>query len=171
MTRKAQLAVDPIEEVRRQWNARTLPAADAVCAVGSIMRVQQLLQARLEELLRPHGLSFARYEALLLLHFSHHGSLPLSRMGERLLVHPTAVTHTVDRLERQGLVERQPHPTDRRTTLACITEDGSRVAADAIHAVANDDFGLPGWSSADLGELLNYLRRIRSERGDFVDGG
>src|SRR5690606_17890802 len=148
------------------WNARGLAAADAVRTVGSIMRVQQLLQARLEELLRPYGLTFARYEALLLLHFTQHGLLPLSRMGERLLVHPTAVTHTVARLEKQRFVVRKPDPSDRRTTLAAITDEGRAVATAAIRAVASEEFGLPGWSSEDLRGLLGYLERIRSEHGD-----
>jgi DNA-binding MarR family transcriptional regulator len=169
MPPKGQLAVDPIEEVRRQWRRRGLPAPDAVRAVGSVMRAQQVLLYRLEELLAPLGLSFARYEALLLLHFSQHGSLPLSRMGERLLVHPTAVTHTVDRLERQELVRRMPHPTDRRTTLAEITEKGRAVAEEAMAALAAESFGLAGWKTPDLRTLNALMKRIRREQGDFVE--
>ena len=57
-----------------------------MAAVTSVMRVQQILIARLNELLRPWSLTFPRYEALLLLFYSRAGSLPLGKMGERLQV-------------------------------------------------------------------------------------
>ena len=41
-------------------------------------------------LLRPYGITFSRYEALVLLTFSRRGSLPLSKIGERLQVHATS---------------------------------------------------------------------------------
>jgi len=78
-------------------------------AATSIMRAHQLLLARLDGILKPHGLTFARYEALVLLRFSRRGSLPLSVIGERLMVHPTSVTNIVDRLTAQGLVELRGH--------------------------------------------------------------
>src|SRR5450631_778409 len=100
-------------------------------AVTSVMRVQQILLARLNETLEPFGLTFARYEALMLLHFSRAGSLPLGKMGARLQVHPASVTNLVDRLERDGYVRRAPHPSDGRTVLATLTARGREVAAAA----------------------------------------
>ena len=81
-------------------------AADGMAMVTSVVRVQQLLMERIDTVLRPLDLSFARYEVLRLLSFSSNGSLPMSRMGSLLQVHPTSVTSAVDRLERQGYVER-----------------------------------------------------------------
>ena len=49
-------------------------------------------------------------------------------MGQRLMIHPTSVTNIIDRLEQQGLVRRLPHPTDGRTTLAEITDEGRSLA-------------------------------------------
>ncbi len=161
--------VDPIAEVRRQWSQRQLPAADEMLAVGLLMRAHQLLLAELENLLRPLDLSFARYEALLLLHFSAHGELPLGKMGERLLVHPTSVTGTVDRLEAQGLVERVQNPTDRRSVLARITEDGMNRAEKAIEVMASARFGLKGWSKSAVEELANQLQSVR-ESHDLTPG-
>src|SRR5260370_8105743 len=83
-----------------------------MAAVTSIMRAQQILLAELDALLKPYELTFARYEALVLLTFSSSGALPLSKIGERLMVHPTSVTNTIDRLERQGYVRRPPNPND-----------------------------------------------------------
>ena len=115
-----KLPFDPIDEAARQWGLRW-DAVDQMHAVTSLMRVQQIVLAQLDDL-KPHGLTFARYEALVLLTFSRAGSLPLGKMGERLQVHPTSVTSIVDRLEAAGLVVRRRHPEDGRAVLAEITE-------------------------------------------------
>ena len=90
-------------------------------AATAITRANQLVLAGIDRVLRPYGLTFSRYEALVLLTFTRTGSLPLGKMGERLMVHPTSITNTIDRLERQGYVRRVPHPSDRRAVLAEIT--------------------------------------------------
>ena len=89
-----KLPFDPIDEAARQWALRW-SGVEQMHAVTSLMRVQQLVLGRLDELLKPHGLTFARYEALVLLTFSRAGALPLGKMGRRLQVHPTSVTSIV----------------------------------------------------------------------------
>ena len=130
MTIGRTLDSDPIEEARRQWvNHGWSEAADGMAAVTSIVRAQQIVLQRIDTVLRPLDLTFARYEILTLLSFTKHGSLPMTRMGALLQVHPTSVTSAVDRLEGQGFVERLPHPTDRRAVLASITEAGTGARA------------------------------------------
>ena len=107
-------------------------------AVTSVMRVQQIWLARLNQTLEPFALTFARYEALMLLYYSRAGSLPLGKIGARLQVHPTSVTNLVDGLEKLGYVERTPHPRDRRTTLAAITASGREAAIGATEALHRD---------------------------------
>ena len=77
-------------------------------------------------MLRPHGLTFPRYEALMILYLSRQGALPLGKIGKRLQVHPTSVTSLIDGLEQAGYVIREPHDTDRRTILAAITARAAR---------------------------------------------
>src|SRR5680860_1917584 len=62
---KTKLAFDPIDEAARQWGLRW-DAVEQMHAVTSLMRVQQLVLAQLDDILKPHGLTFARYEACLL---------------------------------------------------------------------------------------------------------
>lgn len=137
-------------------------------AVTSVMRVQQIWLARLNETLEPFGLTFARYEALMLLNVSRKGSLPLGKIGVRLQVHPTSVTNLVDGLERLGYVERVPHPTDRRTTLAAITERGREVAGAATDSLHEIRFGTAPLSKAELETITAVLRKLRLAAGDFV---
>jgi DNA-binding MarR family transcriptional regulator len=160
------LPFDPIERAAGIWADRFGPA-DAMAAVTSIMRAQQILLAGLDGLLRPYGLTFARYEALVLLAFSRTGALPLRVIGERLMVHPTSVTNTVDRLERDGLVRRRPNPRDGRGTLAEITPSGREVVTRSTADLMAARFGLAGYDSLELGELFTLLRGLRVSAGDF----
>lgn len=162
------LPFDPIEEARRHWRQRwSEQAATEMVAVTSIMRVHQILMARLNELLEPFDLTFPRYEALMLLHFSRRGSLPLGKIGERLQVHRTSVTNTIDGLEKLGLVRRVPHESDRRTTLAEILPEGKRVAEAATAALNKADFATLPLSEDDLNQLFKTLRTLRDGAGDF----
>lgn len=142
-----------------------------MAAATSIMRVQQIVLGAVDKVLGDLGLTFARYEALVLLYFSRRGSLPLGKMGERLQVHPTSVTNLIDRLEDQGLVRRTRHPTDRRTTLAEITEAGRDLVGRATAAVVSTGFALDGLSGEELGVLTAILCKARVHAGDFVGPG
>jgi len=164
------LPFDPIAEAGRHWKERWGAGSVApMTAVTSVMRVHQLLLARLNEALEPHGLTFARYEALMLLFLSRSGSLPLGKIGERLQVHPTSVTNLVDGLERSGLATRTPHPSDRRATLATITDAGGRTAAAATEALNAIAFGTAPLRSKELEAITRIFRAMRAEAGDFVD--
>jgi DNA-binding MarR family transcriptional regulator len=168
MARHEPLPFDPIEEAARQWSARW-DAVDGMRAVTSLMRVQQLVLNELDEILREYGLTFARYEALVLLTFSRRGSLPLGKMGERLQVHPTSVTSIVHRLEAASLVTRVNHPTDRRTVLAEITELGRERVVMATRALVEADFGLGSLGPAELTAIFDVLRPVRLAAGDFTE--
>src|SRR5919201_1206234 len=155
------LRIDPIAEARRHWEARwEEEPSRAMAAVTSVMRAQQVLMARLNDLLRPHGLTFPRYEALMLLSFTRTGALPLGKIGERLQVHRTSVTNIIDKLEADGLVRRVPH--------AEITPAGRARAADATALVHEAGFGIDALGDDELEELTELLRTLRLDAGDFA---
>lgn len=160
------LPFDPVAKAAETWHERIGPNW-AMNAVTNIMRVQQILQAAVDDALRSHGLTFARYEALVLLSFSQRGSLPMRMMGERLQLHPTSITNIVDRLEADGLVKRLRHPSDRRTTLVEITAEGRERLAPATAAVMDADFGLVGLAQPDAERLTAVLTKVRRAAGDF----
>jgi DNA-binding MarR family transcriptional regulator len=162
------LPFDPIARAAQIWESR-FGDARAMAAVTAIMRVQQILLAELDGLLRPYGLTFARYEALVLLSFSRAGALPMRLIGQRLMVHPTSVTNTIDRLEQQGLVVRKPNPEDGRGTLAEITQAGRDVMTRATADLMAAEFGMSGYGEAQLEEISAILRGLRVAAGDFTD--
>lgn len=139
-----------------------------MAAITSVMRVQQLLLSEVERALKPYGLTFASYEALALLSFTKKGRLPLGKMGERLMVHPTSITNTIDRLQAAGLVRRTPDPADRRRVLAEITDRGRELAAKSTDVLHGIEFGLGSLSVAESVQLSRLLRGVRLAAGDFA---
>jgi len=162
------MSSDPIALARENWEgAGWSDAAPGMVAVTSVMRAQQIFQARVDEVLRPFELTFARYELLMLLHFSSHGSMPLKKASERLQVHPTSITNAVDRLEAADLVSRSPHPTDGRATLIALTDAGRRTALKATESLNAEVFGRPGLPQRRLATLVSVLEDLRRAAGDF----
>ena len=80
-----RLPFDPIDRAGDLWEQHFGDATSMRLAT-SVMRVQQLMIGALDGALKPFGLTFSRYEVLVLLLFSKRGELPLSKIGERLTV-------------------------------------------------------------------------------------
>jgi DNA-binding MarR family transcriptional regulator len=151
---------DAIEEARRQWEVHQLGEPLAMAVATSLIRCNQVVSAACDGALKPLGLTFARYELLTILSFSRAGALPMTKLGERLMIHPTGITKLVDKLEQPGLVRREPNPDDRRGILVHVTDAGRVMATQASALVAEVRFGtdLP---DGDLLQLLQLLRKIR----------
>jgi DNA-binding MarR family transcriptional regulator len=159
---------DPIALARVNWErAGWSDVAGGMVAVTSVMRAHQILLARVEAALRPYDLSFSRYELLRLLAFSSTGALPITKASDRLQVHVTSVTHAIRRLERDGLVERIPHPTDGRTTLVRLTGLGRSTVEDATVTLNEGVFGDVGMSDDDSRALVTAIESLRRHTGDF----
>jgi len=139
-----------------------------MAVVTSIMRVQQVLLSRVEAILRPLGLTFARYEVLMLLRFSRKGSLPVGKIGERLQVHPASVTNAVQRLEQDGFVVRSVNPADGRSVLAEITSSGREVANEATDRLNDEVFALVPIPGVEQRNVYAVLKEMRRAFGDFT---
>ena len=159
--------VDPVEEAAQQWNARGWNGGDRLRAALSITRVEELIREQATQVLGPLGLTYARHELLALLYFTQHGELPMGKISQRLMIHPKSVTTTVDGLERLGLVERVPHPTDRRGMLARITAKGRRLVEESTPQLVERRFALGALTQAEARMLTELLRKVRRDRGDF----
>ena len=152
---------DPIAQARQNWEAHGWEAAAAgMAATTSIMRAQQIMMARADAVLRRFGLTFARYELLMLLQFSRKGELPMGVIGKRLQVHPASITSATDRLERDGLAQRRPHPDDRRAVLVAITKEGKQRARRATSAMNTEVFTDPRLA-AQAEQIISALADLR----------
>ncbi len=171
MPSPSPLPLDPIEEAHRQWTEHGWGAvADGMAAVTSVVRAQQIMMARVDEALKPFGLTFSRYELLTLLTFTRSGALPMAKASARLQVH-TDQRHQRGRSPRErGPGSPRPHPTDRRATLIEITDDGRDISRRATEALNEKVFADPGLSPDKLDSLVRILTELRSKAGDFDTG-
>ncbi|MET8523396.1 MarR family transcriptional regulator [Nocardioides sp. NPDC004968] len=159
--------MDPIGEAKRQWIAHGwADAADGMALVTSLVRVHQLVMERVDAALRPHDLSFARYEVLRLLSFTQDGQLPMAKLGSRLQVHPASVTSAVARLEKQGFVRRGRSADDGRVVLAAISDAGREAVEAATISLNSEVFEKP--DIEDVPGLTALLTQLRAASGDAV---
>ncbi len=148
--------------IQQGWGDR----AAGMAAVVSVMRAEQIFQGRAASVLRPLGLTFARYQVLGMLRWVD--SLTLGAVGRRLWITPATVTSAVDRLENAGLTRRVPHPTDARATLVEITDKGRRLFDRAVEELNEDLFGTVGLDEDELEQLVGLIGKIRAAEGDVV---
>lgn len=168
MTRTAT-EPDPVEWVRDRWAEQAFPAPERFMAAASIMRTHQVVAAAFAAALRPYEITRTMYLVLVTLVLSPGGARRLSYLTRYLMVHQTTITQLVDQLEKRGLARREPHPTDRRATLAVLTPAGRGLVKDATAGLAEAGFGLDGVDGATLRSLTESLRSTRRAIGDLPD--
>ncbi|AKK04115.1 MarR family winged helix-turn-helix transcriptional regulator [Corynebacterium epidermidicanis] len=157
---------DVIADTMRNWEKHGWDdSALSMGTVTSILRLAGLLRSRAEDVLRPYGISFSRYELLTLLMFSRSGALPMKKASSRLHIPPASVTHTVTQLEKQGLVRRMRDPEDGRGILVGITDQGIALVSSATPAL-NEFFVSLGVSDAEQADMLALCTAFRRAIGD-----
>ncbi len=102
-----------------------------VAGVGALLHAAHATEHELEVRLERLGLSLAKLAALKALADAGE-SLPLTRLADRLSCVKSNITQLVDRLEADGLVERQSDPSDRRARLAVLTRSGQAAYREGI---------------------------------------
>jgi DNA-binding MarR family transcriptional regulator len=136
--------------------------------VTSVVRAHRILVTRIDACLDQFGLTFSRFEVLMLLSFTRTAELPLGKISVRLQVHAASITNAIDRLETDGLVQRVPHPTDGRTTLARLTSKGRDTAMAAVAVLNRDVFASPGLPADGVRATVEALAALRASAGDFA---
>ncbi len=162
------LDYDPVEASRQRWlQEGWTDSADGMAAVVSVMRAEQIFLSRASAVLRPLGLTFARYQVLGMLRWA--GPQTLGAVGHGLWITPATVTSAVDRLERAGLCKRASHPTDARATHVEITAKGRTLFDRAVIGLNADLFDKVELSQEELALLVRLIGKIRVAQGDRVD--
>ena len=103
------------------------------------------------------GLSFARVRALRRLAPE---PLTMRALAEKLKADPPYVTLIVDDLEERGLVERRPHPEDRRAKLVSLTRAGRATVTKAEKVLDTPPAALTALPADDLAALVRILDRL-----------
>lgn len=139
-------------------------ADERITAYGLLVEADRRLQRVFEQSLREHhGMTVVTFEALLRLGRSD-GHLSMSELADQMVLSSGGVTRLIDRLERDGLVERVQCPEDRRVQWAELTVEG-RVQIEAALKTHLDDLQqhFSGLISDDeLPVLLSVFERLRA---------
>ncbi|WP_330256082.1 MarR family transcriptional regulator [Nocardia sp. NBC_00565] len=160
---------DPIEFVRQNWAKAGQRQTEQFAAAISIFRMHQLISAEFGRTLKPYRINRTAYHVMSALFMSAEMTRPLGQLGKNVMVHPATLTLIIDQLETRGLVRRSPHPTDRRTTLATLTEAGAHLVGEASAALADANFGLAETTDDDARKLNDSLRRARKSLDDTIE--
>jgi DNA-binding MarR family transcriptional regulator len=154
---------DGVDDILAQWR-RERPDLDhsPIGVVGRISRLARELERRLEPVYRDHGLEPGWHDLL----------ATLRRTGPPFRMRPTDLTSTLmltssgttkrlDKLERAGLIAREPDPADRRGTLIALTDRG-RELIDGLtpHHLANEDRLLAALAPDERERLAGLLRKL-----------
>ena len=90
--------------------------------IGAMLHdVARLMRRRFERRARQTGLPITRQQARALLHIARNEGLSQAAIATMLDIEPIALVRLLDRLHEEGLVERRPHPTDRRVRTLWLT--------------------------------------------------
>jgi DNA-binding MarR family transcriptional regulator len=158
--------VDSIEWCRRRWEDNNGLEPDLFAAMGAVLRLEQLVGGTLDRLLREYSLNRTAYLILVTLHLKHDRTLTMGQLSKRLLLHPTTVSLVVDKLQTRDLVSRSPHPTDRRTILATLTDEGAATLITVSESLSKVNYGLEGVDSRMAIALTEIIRQVRQDMGD-----
>ncbi|MDN3258651.1 MarR family transcriptional regulator [Streptomyces sp. CSDS2] len=86
------------------------------------------------------------------------GPMTMRELAERMSCEPSNATFVVDKLEKQGLVERCPHPTDRRAKQLLLTTEGTALR-DRLLGLLSQDSPLAGLSPQQQRTLQELLEQ------------
>jgi DNA-binding MarR family transcriptional regulator len=159
--------LDSIEWCRRRWEDNKGLAPDLFAAMGAVLRLEQLVGGTLDRLLREFNLNRTAYLILVTLHLKRDNTLTMGQLSKRLLLHPTTVSLVIDKLQARELVTRSPHPTDRRTILATLTDDGASTLATVGESLNTVNYGFEGVDGRLAITLTEVIRQVRKDMGDL----
>lgn len=111
----------------------------------------------------------------LIYYLMENGPMRLSELARRTETDPGILTRQVNALEKQGIIERRPDPTDRRAVIVQMSPKGRRIAQ-RLREVQDEVLGgqLAGWTAVDLERAASLMEQlIRDVRpkweGESVD--
>ena len=132
-------------------------------ATLGLLRTADAVKRSLAHLVEPHGITPQQYNVLRILRGAGPDGLPTLTIGERMIEQTPGVTRLVDRLERKGMVVRNPCPKDRRRVFCQITPKGLNLLTELDEPVNRwDAQTVAVLLPSDLDSLITLLDRVRA---------
>jgi len=160
------------EQLRRYCSTHSFADYDAVNLLLTLKRTAHEFNTFTESYCEAVGLSPGRLNVLMVLNADRDRAIPLSEIGDRLVVTRANITGLIDGLAREGLVRRVDHPDDRRMVLAQLTDKGRKFMtwfAPQHHGKVKSFLGCLSRSEkrsmvALLDKLRSHLRTARVDK-------
>jgi DNA-binding MarR family transcriptional regulator len=131
----------------------------ATCSTFLVRHAWLALRNVVAEALVPYDLSVAQFASLLLL--DETPGLSVADVARRVATASQSANEMLGGLERAGLVERRPHPTDRRSQQIFLTDAGQARLAEALPTVrAVEERLTADFSAADIAVVKAWLKRM-----------
>ncbi|RKQ86343.1 MarR family transcriptional regulator [Solirubrobacter pauli] len=152
---------DGVDDIIDRWRVER-PELDPspIGVIGRISRLSRALEAHLEVVYREHGLEPGWHDLLATLRRQGPKLRPTDLMGSLMLT-SGGTTKRLQKLEKAGLIAREPDPNDRRGQLIALTEKGREVI-DAVTGphLANEARLLEALSAEEREQLAALLRKL-----------
>ena len=163
LRKKQGVEQDGVELILEQW-AKERPDLDAspMGVIGRIFRLSHLFQQAVQEVFSGYGLHRGEFDVLATLRRSGKPyRLTPTELSNALMVSSGGMTNRLDRLEKAGLVARQPDPNDRRGSLVRLTQEGLDLVDEVVtEHVTNEQRLLSALKDTEQAELAEQLRKL-----------
>ncbi len=148
----------PTPQTLSEFSTR-YPALDisALRTCIHLLQTGRELQGEFDQFLANHGLSQGRFLTLVVMHRTPDTPANPSELAAKVGVKPASMTTLLDGLEREGLVERVPHPTDRRKVNVRLASTGKTWLDKILPGYYAHIASLTANLSADEHEILERL--------------
>ncbi len=124
--------------------------------VINLLKTIDIMRLVYNSLFAQHGISEPKFSVLLLLYNEEDG-MPLSEIGEKMFVTRANMTGLIDRMEKEGLVEKKVNPKDRRSIKAYLTEKGRNLFDDVKGGHIDFSHRMTRILSVEEKQILNNL--------------
>jgi DNA-binding MarR family transcriptional regulator len=156
----------PVDERR---SVRAVRAGDwRVAAWRSLLRTHAHLLRRLEQDLQSNRLiAMASYDVLVQLVEAPEFRLRMSELAEAVLLSRSGLTRLVDRMQREGLVERVPDPGDARGLFTVLTTKGRDALRNAsvVHLAGVSELVFDRLTDDELRQLQFLMTKLDPQAG------
>lgn len=155
---------DIVQTDEALWTENGWPSAGRMAAMMALLRAHHASVLAARRILHSARIGILDHSALTRIREAGENGETLAKLADRLLISPTRCTGIIDRLESEGWARRTGHPTDGRSTLCVITEEGKAKHDYVMGLLASKGWGFGNATDETLRELVIILRRVELER-------
>jgi DNA-binding MarR family transcriptional regulator len=166
---------DHVDRLRRQWE-KELPDLDTepMAILGRAFRLSNMVRPGIEATFAGYGLDRGEFDVIATLRRSGPPyRLTPTEMYSLLMISSGGLTHRLVRLEKAGLIRREPSPDDGRSLLVALTDAGIALAEKAFRKdMASEAKFLEPLSTKERETLAALLRKLIVEmENDSTENG